>query len=62
VPGKHVSGALIWSSDRDRGNLAVPPTGSPEAIARPRFPQNADFPHYALQKMIHSTARACNSR
>ena len=22
------------------GHLAVPPTGSPEAVARPRFPQN----------------------
>src|ERR1700740_1897374 len=40
---------------------------APERTARRRrrvygADRRADFPHYALQKMIHSTARACNSR
>ncbi|WP_456777431.1 helix-turn-helix domain-containing protein [Bradyrhizobium sp. USDA 3315] len=31
---------ICIAENRDRGSLAAPPTESPEAVARPRFPQN----------------------
>ena len=52
------------SDVRGRDGDCSPPTGSPEAVAHIRFPQNvaAALPHHALRQLIHSTASACSFR
>jgi hypothetical protein len=48
------------SRNRRRERRLPGATGSPEAVTRPRLPQNvrADFPHYALQALVHNARKA----
>src|SRR5207245_10450176 len=51
-----------YDIDRTPMSAGLPPAGMAASFAaRSHRTYRADLPHYALRKVFHSTARACNS-